>query len=565
MLEIDIWRHQKLLSIQITYKKMMIASEGKILFKVVREAISAANIKLNIDDPQALLVWYDTIKDADYFSTLKPWQVVNRLPNVNLICRKAPFVQMIQRIAVFEPDHYKFLPKSFILPIQKSRFLNELNNPDRKKFLVKPDNGSLGSGITIINQNQKYKPNGSLSVAQEYVESYLINNRKFDLRIYALIASITPLKIYVYRNGVARFCSEENDSNTIYSQLTNTAVNKKKAHGDLNSITKMVDDIFIIMKRDGVDIDSLWNKIDNTIVLTILSSYQYLVKGQENQCKPSIYSRCFQILGFDVLIDQNLNPYILEVNYRPSLDTDTSDEHQMKMSMLSEAINIAVPIKCLQSLITEDKMNFNDIDWLQYVENLPKLKYEINSARMAAEKKSKFVQIYPSSSKSINKIYLRIIDRVRQMPTKIETIYRLPCSVDSSSLNNYSSSINNLRQVNQSPNINQKYLTNIADTSQKRTKAASRMTINKYIPSPGVKNQSLEKIILPKPRQISNTISFSLQMDVNAEEEKNEIICKNPINFNEINRSQSSFSQQPKFFVNPKKSIKKPTIKKTFV
>lgn len=547
----------------------MIASEGKILFKVVREAIKLANIKLNIEDPRALLVWYDTIKDGDYFSTLKPWQVVNRLPNVNLICRKAPFVQMIQRIAAFEPDCFQFLPKSFILPIQKSKFLNELNNPDRKKFLIKPDNGSLGSGITIINPNQKYKPNGSLSVAQEYIESYLINNRKFDLRIYALVASITPLKIYVYRNGVARFCSEENDSNTIYSQLTNTAVNKKNAHGNLSEITKMVDDIFTIMKHNGVDIDSLWKKIDNAIVLTILSSYQYLVNGQETQCRPSIYSRCFQILGFDVLIDQNLKPYILEVNYRPSLDTDTSDEHQMKMYMLSEAIKIAAPIECLQNLISNEKMNFNEFDWLQYIESLPKLKFDINSARIEAEKKSQFVQIYPSSLKNLNKTYLRIIDRVRKMPAKLETIYRLPCSVDSSSFDIFltsSSSINSQSQINQSQKFDKKCLANIKDISQKRVKAASRMTINKFISSPGVKTQPHEKIILPKPRQISNTISFSLQMDVDEDEiEKIQLLNKKQNKSNELSRSQSSLNQQSNILVNPKISIKKPVIKKAFV
>lgn len=545
----------------------MIASEGRILFRVVREAIKSVNITLNQEDPHALLIWYDTIKDGDYFSSLKPWQVVNRLPNVNLICRKAPFVQMIQRVAAFEPDFFQFLPKSFILPIQKSQFMNELNNPDRKKFLVKPDNGSLGSGITIINPNQKYNINGNLSVAQEYIDSYLINNRKFDLRIYALIASITPLKIYVYRDGVARFCSEENGSNTIFSQLTNTAVNKKNANGNLSSITKMVDDIFAIMKRNGVDIEALWRKIDNAIVFTILSSYQYLLNGQETQCKPTIYSRCFQILGFDVLIDQNLKPYILEVNYRPSLDTDTSDEHQMKISMLSAAIKIAAPIRCIQNLITDDKMNFSNSDWLQFVENLPKLKFDINSERINAEKNSKFVQVYPSSFKSDNKAYLKIIDRVRIMPTKLETIYRLPCSVDSSLLERYFSSYSSSSNQSQSIKFNNnRKLTNLIDTSKKRFNAASRMTINKYVSSPGIINQSSEKILLPKPKQISNTISFSLQMEVEEDGvDKSININQEQTKFNNINRSKSSLSHQPKIISNQKSAIKKPVIKKTVV
>lgn len=32
---------------------------------------------------------------------------------------------------------------------------------------------------------------------------------------------------------------------------------------------------------------------------------------------------CFELLGFDVILDNALEPYILEVNYTPSFTTDT--------------------------------------------------------------------------------------------------------------------------------------------------------------------------------------------------------------------------------------------------
>jgi len=38
---------------------------------------------------------------------------------------------------------------------------------------------------------------------------YLIDNLKFDLRVYALIYGTDPLRVFVYQEGIARFATEE--------------------------------------------------------------------------------------------------------------------------------------------------------------------------------------------------------------------------------------------------------------------------------------------------------------------------------------------------------------------
>ena len=71
-----------------------------------------------------------------------------------------------------------------------------------------------------------------VSVVSRYITNpLLINGHKFDLRIYVLVTSYEPLKIYVFKEGLARFASEtyssKIDKDNKFMHLTNYSINKK--------------------------------------------------------------------------------------------------------------------------------------------------------------------------------------------------------------------------------------------------------------------------------------------------------------------------------------------------
>lgn len=49
---------------------------------------------------------------------------------------------------------------------------------------------------------------------------------------------------------------------------------------------------------------------------------------------------CFEILGFDIMFDHKLNPYILEINYTPSFTADTPLDRFIKKRLITDALNL---------------------------------------------------------------------------------------------------------------------------------------------------------------------------------------------------------------------------------
>ena len=49
---------------------------------------------------------------------------------------------------------------------------------------------------------------------------------------------------------------------------------------------------------------------------------------------------CFEILGFDIILDKNCKPYLLEVNHAPSFATDTPLDYEIKKKLFQDTFQL---------------------------------------------------------------------------------------------------------------------------------------------------------------------------------------------------------------------------------
>ena len=98
-------------------------------------------------------------------------------------------------------------------------------------WIIKPTNSCQGKGIYIIDDISEV-PIDEQCIVSKYVHNpLLINGLKFDVRIYVLVTSMDPLRVYVFNEGLARFASDEYNQANIksnkFAHLTNYSINKK--------------------------------------------------------------------------------------------------------------------------------------------------------------------------------------------------------------------------------------------------------------------------------------------------------------------------------------------------
>lgn len=122
---------------------------------------------------------------------------------------------------------------TYLFPEDCARFeIDREKEHGNPLYILKPVASSCGRGIKVIGKKTKITKREGYLASKYISKPHLINDIKYDLRVYVLVLSFDPLKVYVYNDGLVRFATEKytldpTDLKKRYIHLTNFSVNKK--------------------------------------------------------------------------------------------------------------------------------------------------------------------------------------------------------------------------------------------------------------------------------------------------------------------------------------------------
>ncbi|XP_022229344.2 tubulin polyglutamylase TTLL4 isoform X2 [Drosophila obscura] len=325
-----------------------------VMPKIVKRVVLNSGFRIIKNTTDWMAVWEKHMKSPG-FRTIRSHQKYNHIPGSFRIGRKDTMWRSIyQNLKKFGKKDFGFMQKSYIMPddLENLRQVWPKNASKLTKWIVKPPASARGTGIRIVNKWSQFPKDRPL-VVQKYIERpLLINDNKFDMRLYVVLTSINPLRIYMYKDGLARFASvkyssELSNLDERCMHLTNYSINKFSQNyaknEDFNACQGhkwTLQSLWSCLENRGVNTKRLWATLRNLVIKGIVSGES----GLNRMYRQNVNFRynCFELFGFDVLLDENLVPWLLEINISPSLHSELPLDLHVKGPLIQAVLNTAL-------------------------------------------------------------------------------------------------------------------------------------------------------------------------------------------------------------------------------
>ena len=234
-------------------------------------------------------------------------------------------------------------------------------NRGKNLWIIKPNDCNRGIGIELITKaaefpkivqsiDQKVKQMKNLAspprklLMQKYIENpLLIEGRKFDIRVWVLLDSF--LNVYVFPEGYLRMSGEifslADTSKTIH--LTNNAVQKNsESYGKFEKGNQLSFKQF----QEYLDKEMLSDKIkwSKNLYPAIIKLIKLSFESVKQMINSNKRENCFELFGFDFMIDDCGGVWLLEVNTNPCLALSSPLLEVLIPRMLDDALKLTLDV-----------------------------------------------------------------------------------------------------------------------------------------------------------------------------------------------------------------------------
>lgn len=281
--------------------------------------------------------WVTGMPPPAQFRRVSPRRKLNHIPGNAALTVKSRLHESLSALRARLVDGFgaahplvarlDFFPHAWAMPRDYQALqLAALAAPEAR-WIEKPTNASKGKGVRVLRDVAE-----ATTARDHLVQAYLdrphtIRGHKYVLRLYVLVSSLTPLRVYLYHQGFAKLASEPwdpEDADNPFSQLTNPDINA------LNTRVEVPVEFIDLaryrtwLRDQGHDDARLFARIEDLVTLTAISAVDALrARTAEVGADPR---GGFELLGLDCMIDADLKPWILECNLSPSLGTCAAPE-----------------------------------------------------------------------------------------------------------------------------------------------------------------------------------------------------------------------------------------------
>ena len=133
-----------------------------------------------------------------------------------------------------------------------------------------------------------------------------------------------------------RYSSDIGEIDNPFIHLTNVAIQKhnedyNSSHGGKWHIRDLR--TYLEATRGVEDTELLFSQMNRLIIHSLLACQNVIINDRH----------CFECYGYDLLIDDDLKAWLVEVNASPSLTTTTESDRMLKQGLIRDVYRIVVP------------------------------------------------------------------------------------------------------------------------------------------------------------------------------------------------------------------------------